>query len=438
MIPPPPAPLLHALHDRPAAPLCVGFSGGLDSTTLLHLLAVHGREGGLRAIHVHHGLHADADAWTQHCERVCTTLNVPLMVVRVGVVRDGRGLEAAAREARHAAFESTLLPGEVLALAHHRDDQAETFLLRALRASGPDGLAAMRRWREFGPGHLWRPLLDTAREDLLAYAHAHGLAWIDDPSNEDEGLDRNFLRHRVLPLLRERWPQAEATLARSAVLCAQAHELLADEDAHAFARVATADPQCLSRTRLRSLPTMRRARVIRHWIASLGLPPLPANGIERIEGELLDAREDAEALFQWHGAVVRSWRDLLWAGGLQPALPGDWRVEWDGTTPLGLPHGGWLHLEGAPHFDRPLIAHARRGGERIVLPGRAHSHTLKHVLQDLGVPPWERERLPLLSDTDGDVLAIGDLAYAASFDRWLRGIGARLHWQPRPDAHHGN
>lgn len=438
MIPPSPAPLLHALHDRPAAPLCVALSGGLDSTALLHLLAAHGREAGLRAIHVHHGLHADADAWAQQCERVCATLNVPLTVVRVRVVRDGRGLEAAAREARHAAFEATLLPGEVLVLAHHRDDQAETFLLRALRASGPDGLAAMRRWRAFGRGHLWRPLLDIARSDLLAYARAHDLTWTDDPSNDDEGLDRNFLRHRVLPLLRERWPQADTTLARSAALCAQAHELLAAGDAHAFALVATADPQCLSRTRLRSLPVMRRARVLRHWIASLGLAPLPANGIERIEGELLDAREDAEASFQWHRAAVRSWRDLLWAGELQPALPEDWRIQWDGTMPLDLPGGGRLQLEGAPRLERPLVAHARRGGERIVLPGRAHSHTLKHVLQDLGVPPWERERLPLLSAPEGGVLAIGDLAYAAPFDRWLREKGARLHWQLRPSACPGN
>lgn len=436
---PRPAPALaQALHDRPDAPLCVGYSGGLDSTVLLHLLASAPRAAGLRAVHVHHGLHPHADAWAQHCERTCAALGVPLDIVRVTVVPDGNGLEAAARAARHAAFERALAPGEVLVLAHHRDDQAETFLLRALRASGPDGLAAMRRWRAFGAGSLWRPLLAHGRDELQAWAQAHGLSWIDDPSNADTRLDRNFLRQRVMPLLRERWPQADATLARSAALSAQAHELLEEGDALALAEAGTADPQALSRTRLMALPEARRARVLRGWIASLRLPPLPANGVERIETELLDARGDAQAQFQWQGAAVRAWRDVLWAGPDSPALPQDWHARWDGATPLALPHGGMLRLQGADRFDEALTARARHGGERIALPGRDHSHALKHVLQDLGIPPWERERLPLLVDRDGDLVAAGDVAFSDAFDRWLRDRGARLCWEPWPVPAPGN
>ena len=420
--------LASALLDLPAAPLCVGYSGGLDSTVLLNLLAAARPAGGLRAIHVHHGLHADADRWAAHCERACAGLGVPLAVIRVNVATAGEGPEAAARAARHAAFAAALTPGEVLASAHHRDDQAETFLLRALRASGPDGLAAMRRWRAFGPGRLWRPLLDVAREDLLAYAQAHGLEWIDDPSNADVAFDRNFLRQRVLPLLRERWPHATDALARSATFCAATNELLADGDAAAFADVATVDPHCLSRVRLRTLSEARRARVLRHWIAALALPPLPANGIQRIEAEILDAREDAEPVFHWHGAVVRAWRDLLHAGWTRTPLPADWRVEWDGRAPLALPDGDTLELEGAERFDAPVSVHAREGGERLVRPGRRHSHALKHVLQELGVPPWERERLPLLSGADGELLGAGDLVHSAAFDTWLRARGARLAW----------
>ncbi|GAA5076717.1 tRNA lysidine(34) synthetase TilS [Lysobacter panacisoli] len=436
---PRPAPALaQALHDRPDAPLCVGYSGGLDSTVLLHLLAAAPRETGLRAVHVHHGLHPQADAWAQHCVQTCAALGVPLEIVHVTVVPDGNGLEAAARAARHAAFERALAPGEVLVLAHHRDDQAETFLLRALRASGPDGLAAMRRWRAFGTGSLWRPLLAHGRDDLQAWAQAHGLSWIDDPSNADTRLDRNFLRQHVLPLLRERWPQADATLAQSAALCAQAHELLDDGDALALAEVTTADPQALSRTRLMALPAARRARVLRQWIASLRLPPLPANGVERIEAELLGARDDAEPEFHWHGVVIRAWRDLLWAGHRRPPLPGDWHADWDGSSPLTLPHGGALRLDGAARFDEALIARARQGGERIALPGRRHSHALKHVLQDLGIPPWERERLPLLFDREGSLLAAGDVALSDAFDRWLRDRGARLCWEPWPLPTPGN
>jgi len=426
-----PAPLANALHDRPAAPLCVGYSGGLDSTALLHVLASAKPEHGLRALHVHHGLHPDADRWTAHCERICAALDVGLTVIRVNVAGTGEGPEAAARAARHAAFESALRAGEVLALAHHRDDQAETFLLRALRASGPDGLAAMRRWRTFGPGRIWRPLLEVDRDALLAYAQAHWLAWIDDPSNADTAFDRNFLRQRVMPLLRERWPHASDALARSAALSGQANALLDEGDAHAFADVATADPRCLSRTRLLALPEARRARVLRGWIDALALPALPANGIERIELEILDARVDADAAFHWHGAVVRAWRDLLHADVARPPLAPDWHADWDGQVPLALPDGDALALEGADAFDGPLRVHARQGGERLVRPGRSHSHALKQALQELGVPPWERERLPLLSDASGELLAAGDLIHSARFDAWLRERGARLAWHRR-------
>ena len=411
--------------------IIVGLSGGLDSVVLLHILTASQiiSKRGLRAVHVHHGLHPDADAWATHCQRVCAELAVPLTIVRIEVERDsGHGLEAAARKARHAAFEAELRDEEVLALAHHRDDQAETFLLRALRASGPDGLGAMRAWRRFGRGWLWRPLLEVPRSELLAYAEQHGLRWIDDPSNADTDLDRNFLRHRVLPLLRERWPQADAAFARSAALSAETSELLVEGDALALAAVRTLDAHTLSRCALRALPSARRARVLRLWTAALDLPPLPAEGITRIEDELLEARADAEPEFAWQGAAVRAWRDLLHADRPRLPLPSDWQTAWDGSTPLRLPTGDALALQGASGFDVPLRAHARQGGERITLPGRAHSHALKHVLQELDVPPWVRERLPLLSDTAGAVLAAGDVVYSAEFDAWLRTRGARLVW----------
>ena len=274
-----------------------------------------------------------------------------------------------------------------------------------------------------------RPLLELPRSALESYAQAHGLRWIEDPSNADDAYDRNFLRRRVLPLLRERWPQADAALAASAALNAQAATLLEREDALALAQVRSADPQALSRAGLRTLAPARRARVLRRWIAALGLPPLPAQGVARIETELLDARDDAEAEFAWSGAAIRAWRDLLHAQAQSPALPGDWRAHWDGRAPLALPGGGELRLEGAPALDRACEVHARVGGERIVLPGRGHSHSLKQALQDLGVPPWERRRLPLLS-RDGALLAAADLAYAADFDRWLRERHARLVWRP--------
>ncbi|WP_144814424.1 tRNA lysidine(34) synthetase TilS [Aerolutibacter ruishenii] len=433
-MPAPTAPLpAPTFRDLPAAPLCVGYSGGLDSTVLLHALAALPgvRASGLRALHVHHGLHADADQWTAHCVEVCAALDVPLLVDRVQVpAASGEGPEAAARHARRAAYARHLGRGEVLVLAHHQDDQAETFLLRALRGSGPDGLAAMRRWSALGDHRIWRPLLATPRHALLAHAHTRGLHWLEDPSNADTAFDRNFLRNRVMPLLRDRWPAAGAAFAQAAGHCEDATALLHDEDERHLAEAATADPATLSRTVLRGLPPTRRARVLRLWIASLGLPPLPAEGVAQIEHEVLPARADARAMFAWEGAAVRSWRDLLHAAPLSPPPPAGWHTLWAGDAPLAIPGGGSLHLEGAAQFPQPAIVGLRDGGERITLPGRTHSHALKHVLQDLGVPPWEREHLPVLRSAEGDVLAAGDLTYSSVFDAWLRQHGARLHWRP--------
>jgi tRNA(Ile)-lysidine synthase len=419
---------------RDGAPLLAAFSGGLDSTVLLHLLASQPalRAGGLRAIHVDHGLHPDSARWADHCRTACAKLGVALDVARVEVVHGGEGPEAAARTARHAAFADALRQGEVLVLAHHRDDQAETFLLRALRASGTDALASMRPWRSHGRGWLWRPLLDTPRAALLAHAREHRLDWIEDPSNASTEPDRNFLRHRVLPLLRERWPHADAAFARCAGLAAEAAALLELEDRQALAMAAGDGAHVLEAAGLLALPAARRARALRRWLAGLGLPPLPASGIAAVERDLLPAAPDAEPAFAWSGAIVRAWRGWLHAGWIAPPLPGDWDVRWNGLAPLPLPTGDWLRLEPATGFDRTVSVRARRGGERIRLPGRSHSHALKHVLQERGVAPWERERLPLLADENGEVLAAGDAILSAAFAQWLHDTGARLVWQRAP------
>ena len=411
-------------------PLLVGLSGGLDSSVLLHLLTQHPatRELGLRAIHIHHGLHADADAWAAHCQAACDALAVPLTVVRVHVAADsGLGVEGAARAARHAAFADALHPDEILVLAHHQDDQAETFLLRALRGSGVDGLGAMQSWRAYARGWLWRPLLDVPRMQLLAIAQRDGLQWIDDPSNADAAFDRNFLRNRVLPILRERWPQAAAGLARSATLSAQAADLLQAEDTAGLA-AARLDAHRLRVDALLQQPAARRARVLRQWIAELELPPLPGAGIAYIESKLLPARGDAQACFEWAGARVQRWRGLLHAGPVRAPLADDFSQLWNGAQPLQLPTGDSLHLQGVAHFDAPLRVHARQGGERIQLPHRAHSHALKQVLQDAGMPPWQRARLPLLASDSGELLAAGAVMLSARMQAWLAAQSAQLQW----------
>lgn len=424
-------------HARTDAAVLVGLSGGLDSTALLHALASDSsiRARGLRALHVNHGLHPDAQRWEAHCAELCRTLDVPFSATRVVVRRDGRGPEAAARHARHVALREAAGPGDVVALAHHLDDQAETFLLRALRASGPDGLGAMEPWRAFGAAWLWRPMLHLPRATIADYARAHGLAWLEDPSNADAGLDRNFLRLHVLPQLRERWPHASGALAGAAARCSASARLLVQDDSAALHALRTG-ADTIDAERLRALPAERRARVLRAWVSTLGLPPLPARGVQQVEAALLGARADAQAEFAWSGARIRRWRTWLWAGDVAPPLPAGWQVEWDGSRPLDLPDGGQLRLEGAASFVTPLTVRARRGGERIRLPGRTHRHVLKHVLQDLAVPPWEREHLPVLCAMDGDVEAAGDVVVGAGLAGWLSGSHASLCWS-RPPALRG-
>lgn len=421
-LPPPP--------DLPT-PVLVGFSGGLDSTVLLHWLAQSPvqRAAGLRAVHVHHGLQEGADDWAAHCQAVCDEWNLPLQVIRVQVPRDsGHGPEAAARTARREAFARVLREHEHLALAHHRDDQAETFLLRALRGSGIDGLAAMRAHAPFASGSLWRPLLAHPRADLRAHATFHALRWIEDPSNASDAADRNFLRLHVLPLLGQRWPQADASFARSAELAAQSQRLLDVAD-HEALRRCVLSPGVLDCARLQRQPRERRARLLRQWVRSCGQPPLPAAGVNAIERELLPAAHDADAQFAWQGVRIRRWRNQLHLLSAPLALPPDWRVHWEGRKPLDLPDGGQLALLGTRKLDTPVQVSARRGGERIQLPGRSHSHALKDLLQHSGLPPWQRRQLPLLYDGD-TLLAAGDRIIAAPLQHWLDEHDARLQWTP--------
>lgn len=425
-------PTLPLLPPRHAGRAWVALSGGMDSVVLLHRLATSPDAdiSPVHAVHVHHGLHDDADGWQAQCEQLCASLGVPLHVVRVQVDRQsGHGLEAAARAARQQAFQGCMRDGDILVTAHHQDDQAETFLLRALRASGTEGLAAIRPWRAFGDGWQWRPLLETSRASLLAYAQAHALGWVDDPSNAQSAFDRNFLRNDILSRLRTRWPHAAAALSRSAALCGEAADLLDADDAHALAHARTADASTLRADVLASLPDARRARVLRLWIAQLDLPPLPAQGIARIASDLLPARADAMAQFAWSHTCIRRWRDLLHAAPARDPLPADWQSRWTVDQPVVLPDGGrlWIEADALPPLS--LTLSARRGGERIRLPGRRHSHALKHVLQSEHVPPWDRDALPLLWSEDGALWAAGDLILSAACDDWLRRHGARLHWQ---------
>lgn len=414
----------------PGAPLLVGFSGGLDSSVLLHWLAADPaiRRDGLQAVHVHHGLQQPADHWAAHCQRVCDALGIDLHTVRVTVRNHGQGLEAAAREARRQAFAQRLQPGQWLALAHHRDDQAETFLLRALRGSGCDGLAAMQPLSRLAGHRLWRPLLDHPRNALEAYARQHRLEWVEDPSNGSEDFDRNFLRRQVLPLLAQRWPQAAAALATSAARCAEDASVLASTDQQHLQSLSQDlhGGHSLPVAGLLALDAPARARALRLWLRQQHAPALPGQQHRQLDQQVLASGHDRQARISWAGGwQLRRWRHHLYL--LPPAATPDprWQARWDGHGPLQLPDGSHWQLQHSAGFSRPLRVSLRQGGERLRLPGRAHHTALKDCLQQLHLPPWQRIWLPLLWDGD-ELLAAGDQLRAQGFAPPLVDAGAQL------------
>ena len=383
--------------------ILVAFSGGLDSTVLLHQLvqwrAQH-PEVALRAIHIHHGLSPHADSWVQHCESVCMQWQVPLVVERVHLEDDGLGIEAQARRARYQAFAQTLLPGEVLMTAQHLDDQCETFLLALKRGSGPAGLSAMGENSPFAGTQLIRPLLAQTREALEAWARQHELCWIEDESNQDDTYDRNFLRLRVTPLLQQRWPHFAQAVARSAALCAEQESLLDELLASDLADCITAHGTLLL-VPLMMMSDVRRAALLRRWLAGLNAPMPSRDGLERIWQEVALAREDASPCFRLGEYEVRRYQSQLWwvksvDGQSETVI--SW-LEW--KTPLTLPAGlGSVQLISAgdlrlPQADEVVSIRFKAPG-LLHIVGRNGGRKLKKIWQEQGIPPWRRDTTPLL------------------------------------------
>lgn len=415
---------------RHAPRWCVAFSGGLDSTVLLQLLADLARREALpplRAIHVHHGLQSAADAWPEHCRRVCTALGIPLEVVRVQV-EAGRSLEQAARQARYTAIEMRLEEGEVLLTAQHRDDQAETLLFRLLRGAGVRGLAAMPARRRLGRGWLMRPLLDVSRGELEAHARRLGLAWVEDPSNDSLDFSRNYLRHQVMPLLAQRWPQSVTTLARTAAHMTEAQRLLdelAEMDLAMMAPPAAyawLPVPSLMLGPMLSLSSARQRNALRHWLASFTALP----NSEHWQGweSLCSAAVDATPVWRLAaGELHRCGDRLWWLSGcwLRPVVgPVFWH---DPNQSLQLPDNGSVRIAGVAAPARYEVRY-RQGGEVLQVPGRG-SRDLKRLLNEVGVPRFVRARLPLLY-VDGQLVGVANLP-------GLRALPLAFDWQPPPD-----
>jgi tRNA(Ile)-lysidine synthase len=404
---------------------CIALSGGLDSTVLLHLLATLSRQQTLpplRAIHIHHGLQAAADAWPDHCQRLCDDLGVELQVIRVQVAPRA-SIEQGARDARYAAFSTALRPSEILLTGQHREDQAETLLFRLLRGGGLRGLSAMPERRPLGQGMLVRPLLGVSRNELQCYAQEQHLTWIEDPSNHDTQFSRNYLRHQVFPALLQRWPQAAQNLARSAQHLSEAQGLLDELALEDLAQAATPAPfdwlglDSLDLGVLRQLSPARQRNALQYWLAPR--TRLPDSRHWAGWDALRDAASDGRPLWcltdgELHRANARIWwleGDWLNPAGGQAAWPNPGK-------PLSLSHNGSVSLSGTLP-QGPLHIAYRQGGETLAINGRGQ-RDLKRLLNESQLPSFVRSRLPLLYCGE-QLLAVANLPGLSQGD-W------QLHW----------
>ncbi|UOA09398.1 tRNA lysidine(34) synthetase TilS [Methylobacter sp. S3L5C] len=405
------------------AHIYMGYSGGVDSHVLLHLCtSITAIRDRVTAVYVHHGLQSEAESWAIHCKKTAESLGVDFMVLRVNALpSQGESPEEAARNARYTALKSLIDVNDVLMVAQHRDDQLETVLLQLFRGSGLRGLSAMPESTVFGKGLMLRPLLNVAKSAIDDYAQTHALSWVNDPSNLSNDYDRNYLRNAVLPLLKQRWPSCDKTVARSAKHCADAQVVVSEYAETIFRGVFNEADKTLCIGRLRSYKPTQQALIIRQWFQFLQLK-MPAQAfIERLQSDVISATEDREPELSEQGYCVRRYRGKLYclkvvtpeivreniwsAGQASLSVSKNQTLFWQ-LSSVGINQGQWQKAT--------IIVRARSGGEKISLPGRQGRHTLKKLFQEAGIPPWERDAIPLVY-LDDKLAAVGDLWICSDF-----------------------
>lgn len=385
----------------------VAYSGGCDSQALLHsVVRLALPNATIKAVHIDHGLQAASAQWAAQCVEWARALGVECRVIKVNAqAENGASPEEAARQARYAALRGVMTEGDVLLTAHHADDQAETVMLQMLRGGGAAGLAAMGESVSFGKGRLCRPLLSFTRGELEDYARACQLSWIDDPTNALTHYDRNYLRHRIAPAIAQRWPSWQRILGRVARHQAEAAQLADDLAVTDLLQTRVADSTNLAIDKVLELADYRQRNVLRYWLRQLDLPLPTSHQLGEIQRSLLAVGADRTPCVQWRGAQVRRYRNVLYAMSPLPAHDSAWRGCWDARTqsefqtPTGKLRVAQLMAQDMLREDidkGPFDVAFRQGGEKIRLKGRVMHHDLKHLFQEAGVPPWLRDRIPLL------------------------------------------
>jgi tRNA(Ile)-lysidine synthase len=438
--------LEHAVGNALQFRYCVGFSGGADSTALLAAMAElrDANAGpGLRALHVDHALQRESGDWARRALDIAADFKVACTVERLAIDRaGGESLEAAARAARYALFARSLGAGEILLTAHHVDDQLETVLLQLVRGAGVAGLAAMPMCTPLGAGSHLRPLLGVTHAALVEYLSARRVPWFEDPMNADTRFDRSFMRARILPALRERWPAVAANVGRSARHMADAQTLLEGLAERDWVRARDGD-----RLELASLAALARERalnLLRFWIRRAGRPLPSADNLEQLLETMTHAAGDSQPRVSWPGADVRRYRGRLYlaASYYLPELRGGLWHWCDGASFQLGPGLGSLKMataRGAASLARdrlPAALQVRRGsgGVSIRPAAGARRRALRNLFQEHGIVPWVRAHVPLVY-AGRDLVAVGDLWTEASYQAQPGEGAVRIDWHGGPDLY---
>ncbi len=383
--------------------IIVGYSGGLDSTVLLHQLTQCKNPeitSKLIAVHVNHGLSDSADDWQNHCITQCQKLKVPIKALSIKIKPEkGESLEAIARAARYQALASFMTANSFLVTAHHEDDQIETFLLQLFRGAGIKGLAAMPEIRPFTRGYLFRPLLSFTKKALEAYAIKHHLSWIEDDSNTDFRIRRNFIRHQILPELNKLWPNLNKPILRTIAHQQSANQLL--DDLAKIDLKALKKQNTLSIDGLLSLSFQRRFNALRYWMQT-NYETVPSQMLlQQIERSILKAREDSLPLINFQRLQIRRFRNNLYCLPTPKDFDTSQVITWHSPDkPLRIADLN-ITLDPAILADfeihqKKVTVKFRQGGEKIYMPKRKKTLKLKNLMLELAIPPWERDRVPLI------------------------------------------
>jgi tRNA(Ile)-lysidine synthase len=408
--------------------MTVALSGGVDSVVLLNLLHQLQKKHHftLKASHVHHGLSQNADKWANFCEKLCRKLSVPLDIHYIQLPKKkSLGIEGEARQLRYEKLLQS--KSDVVVLAHHGDDQAETFLLQLIRGAGVKGLSSMAHFDE--TRRLWRPLLNTSRIDIESYAKLHKLKWIEDESNENTDFDRNFIRSKFLPILKNRFNHIFKVISRSTSHLAEAQNLLDD-----LARLDLKNylksnkyKHKLQVNTLNKLSISRAKNVLRYWL-EMNDQLMPSKDLlEELLRQVLTAKKDATIKIQLSKAFeIRRYQDEIYIVKKNPQNQKNYEMIWNGESKILLPNGSILTFKKVKGRginlkflkDNKLKISNRKGGEFFKPDQKRPTKKVKQLLQESDLPPWEREKLPL-------IFVGKDLVYVPGF-----GIENRYQAQP--------